>query len=369
MTSHSSLASVRATAGRLAELGLSTKKHLGQHFLVDDGVVGRILRLATPIQGRRIVEVGPGIGTLTEALLAAGADLTLVELDAALLNGLAERYPKAQLIGADAIAHTTIERLQQLAPTDLVANLPYAVAATLILTYFQALPGLASATVMVQHEVAERIMAVPGNKDYGAYTVKLRLLAKEAGHFNVPPQCFYPPPRVESTVVRLERQESEEHRGTVLLCPTLRQRQRPGRVRQDTKEPSPCVPPEPPQCFTLITTASMLADAAFYQRRKTIRNSMRAYVAEQGLPLPAAATPAAATEGATAMVDSLLAAASIPPTARGETLPPKAFLALARAYEAYQGTVLCLMPQNYAKSGLPEARKCSMSASALESDS
>jgi len=198
---HSSLASVSATRERLAELGLSTKKSLGQHFLIDDGVVGKILRLAALQPGSEVLEVGPGIGTLTEALLSEHVQLTAVELDSSLHAGLARHYPSLNLIAGDALAPETIASLQNLAPPIMVANLPYAVAATIILEYFQVLPSLQTATVMVQREVAERIAAQPGSKAYGAYTVKLGLLAKTVEQFGVSPQCFYPPPRVDSAVI------------------------------------------------------------------------------------------------------------------------------------------------------------------------
>jgi len=272
----SSLASVSATRERLLELGITTKKSLGQHFLIDDGVVGKILRLAALAPGTKVLEVGPGIGTLTEALLAQQIELSAVELDSALLASLAGRYPTLGLIGGDALSSKTVACLQELAPTVMVANLPYAVAATIILEYFQVLPGLEAATVMVQREVAERIAAEPGSKAYGAYTVKLGLLAKTVDQFKVSPQCFYPPPRVDSAVIRLERVRPYDE---------------------------------------LITTASMLADAAFYQRRKTIKNSMQAYFAAHALDRDS--------------VEGLLSTAQIAPTCRGETLSPEAFLNMA----------------------------------------
>jgi len=281
VTTHSSLASVRATRERLAELGLTTKKYLGQHFLIDDGVVGKILRLAAIEQGDCIVEVGPGIGTLTEALLAQQVQLVAVELDTALHAGLLERFNALGLIGGDALAPTVIAQLQELRPVALVANLPYAVAATILLEYFQVLPSLQSATVMIQREVAERIAARPASKAYGAYTVKLGLLTDVVEQFKVHPQSFYPPPRVNSTVIRLER------------------------VRLFGEQ---------------IAHASMLAEAAFFQRRKTIRNSMQAYFLEQGLCKDS--------------VDEGLSQASIHPQARGETLTTEDFLSLAQSIKA-----------------------------------
>jgi len=280
MTTHSSLASVRATRERLVELGLSTKKSFGQHFLIDDGVVGKILRYAALPRNSSVVEVGPGIGTLTEALLAQQVRLTAIELDDALHAGLAKHYSSLHLIGGDALAPETIASLQELAPAYLVSNLPYAVAATIILEYFQMLPSLEVATVMVQREVAERIAAQPSSKSYGSYTIKLNLLTRVVSQFNVSPQSFYPPPRVDSTVLRLERRH----------------------LYRDS-----------------IAKACMLADAAFFQRRKTIRNSMQAYFAEHGLDEE--------------KVDRLLTAAKINPSCRGEVLAASDYLALAKVLE------------------------------------
>lgn len=278
MTRYSSLASVKATRERLEELGLSTKKYFGQHFLIDDGVVGKIIRLADIDSSSVVVEVGPGLGTLTEALLATEAGLTAVELDKALWEGLSQRYPSLHLVRGDALAPDSLASLQAVAPTSLVANLPYAVAATLILEYLQVLPSLRNATVMVQREVADRIMAKPGTKEYGSYTIKLRLLAKVTEWFKVSRQSFFPPPRVDSAVIRLERCSVSDE---------------------------------------LINTASMLADAAFFQRRKTLANSIRAYCAAHGRD--------------DAAVMKALEQAGIDPGLRGETLPPEIFIALAHA--------------------------------------
>lgn len=292
MTKHSSFASVRATRERLEELGLSTKKSLGQHFLIDDGVVGKIIRLASLTPRTRVVEVGPGIGTLTDALLDTGVDLTSIEIDGALLQGLAERFPSLRLIAGDALAPLVVAQLQGLAPQALVSNLPYAVAATIILEYFQMLPSIKSATVMVQKEVADRIAAEPGSKEYGSYTIKLRFLARVVDQFKVSPQSFFPPPRVDSAVVRLER-----------VAEPLEASQGSSVVQPSNKE--------------LIPTASMLADAAFFQRRKTIANSMRAYfAAHNNSDLDAVA---------------LLTSAGIDPGVRGEVLLPQDYLTLAEA--------------------------------------
>ena len=277
----SSLATPSATLAVLKRHGLATKKALGQHFLVDDNVVRRIIELAALRGDETVLEVGPGIGTLTTALCAAAGAVVAIERDADLLPVLAETTAgcgRFAVVRADAVAvspDVIAEPFGQ--PTALVANLPYAVAATVVLRFFEEIPSLQSATVMVQAEVADRMAADPGVKDFGSYTVKLRLRATPAGRFSVARTCFLPPPRVDSTVLRLERAPLAD-------------------------EPS------------LLAETARVADAAFAQRRKTIRNSLRSTL---GLDAE--------------RLDGALAAAGIDGSLRAETLAPERFLALARA--------------------------------------
>jgi len=275
----SPLASPRATLAVLERHGLHTKKRLGQHFLVDDNVVGRIIALAQLAGTETVLEVGPGIGTLTVALCDAAGAVVAVERDPRLEPVLAETTrdcPRFSLVHADAV-EVTAELVSAPfgPPVALVANLPYAVAATVVLRFFELLPSLRQATVMVQSEVADRMAARPGTKDYGSYTVKLHLLARPAGRFSVARSCFLPPPRVDSAVLRLERIESVD-----------------------------------PQ---LARRAARIADAAFAQRRKTVRNSLRARLATD---------PGA--------IDAALERCGIDGSVRAETLPPLAFVELAR---------------------------------------
>lgn len=277
----SPLASPGATIEVLQRHGLYTKKKLGQHFLVDDNAVTRIIALAALTGDETVLEVGPGIGTLTVALCDAAGAVVAVERDTELAPVLAEttaRCPRFALVHADAVKVSPDEIAAPFGPpTALVANLPYAVAATVVLRFFEIMPSLGSATIMVQAEVAERMAASPGTKAYGSYTVKLRLRAAAAGRFAVARSCFLPPPRVDSSVIRLER--------------------------------SPLL--DDPQ---LIAAASRVADAAFAQRRKTLRNSLRAR-----LDVPADE------------LDAALTSAGIDGGVRAETLEPEAFVALARA--------------------------------------
>ena len=277
---HSPLASPSATIAALQRHGLATKKSLGQHFLVDDNIIGRILDLAALSGDETVLEVGPGIGTLTVPLCAQAGAVVAVERDRDLVPVLSETTaacPRFALVQADAVTVTADALAAPFGPpTALVANLPYGVAATVVLRCFEEFEQIASATVMVQAEVAERMAASPGRKDYGAYTVKLRLRARPAGRFMVSRGCFLPPPRVESTVLRLER------------APL-------------TDDPQ------------LLQNAATVADVAFAQRRKTLRNNLRAAFGDAGL------------------VDEGLAEAGIDGGLRAEAVAPEAYLRLARA--------------------------------------
>ena len=180
----------------------------------------------------------------------------------------------------------------ELVPNKLVSNLPYAVAATVVLDYFQRLAFLESATVMVQKEVADRMTARPGSKAYGAYTVKLSLFAEPAGRFPVAPGNFFPPPHVNSTVIRLDRATARDDDGEPLSAEVLH-------------------------------AACTMADAAFATRRKTIANSCKTHFANR--PEAQAAIP------------DLLAEAGIDPRRRGETLDRAEFIRLGKAF-AESGT-------------------------------
>jgi len=276
----SPLASPSATRDVLERHDIRLKKSLGQHFLIDDNVVARILQLADVPAGASVLEIGPGIGTLTVALCGVAGAVVAVERDAALLPVLADTAAGCEnlsVINADALDVPVNALTTPLGPpVALVANLPYAVAATVLLRFLQDVPSLRAATVMVQAEVADRMTASPGTKDYGAYTVKLRLLARTGGRFAVPRGCFMPPPRVDSAVLRLDRIESAEEPG-------------------------------------VVEAAAALAAAAFSHRRKTLRNSMLG----SGLL-------------AMSQLDEMLAATGIDGTRRAETLGVDEYLTMAR---------------------------------------
>ena len=220
----SKMANRSAIRSMLDAFGLEAKYELGQNFLVDDTVVAHILELADVAPSQTVLEVGPGCGTLTCALLPRAAAVVAIEADAdmqgplgevtaeyserfALVMGDATKVAPAQISEALAGLRAKNAALADLPdyPSAWVANLPYAVAATLILQYFQEWPFIQDATVMVQSEVADRICALPSSKIYGAYTVKLQLFAQVVGRFQVPPRSFFPEPHVDSAVVRLQR--------------------------------------------------------------------------------------------------------------------------------------------------------------------
>lgn len=295
----STLASLAATREVLADHGLTAKYSLGQNFLVNDAIVQKIVALAELDGADRVLEIGPGIGTLTMALLKGAAHVTSIERDAdlpaVLEETLAPWWDKFTLIQKDALDLQLSDLNAQALPTKLVANLPYAVAATVVLDYFQRIDSLQSATVMVQKEVADRMAAEPGTKNYGAYTVKLRLYAQPAGRFPVSPNNFFPPPRVDSAVIRLNRRPVTDASGAPLDA-------------------------------NVVRAACTMADAAFASRRKTLSNSCKTYFAGRG-----------AQGGAVAQhLPELFERASIDPKRRGETLSLAEFVQLGQELLAVQ---------------------------------
>jgi 16S rRNA (adenine1518-N6/adenine1519-N6)-dimethyltransferase len=269
-------AEIRALADRL---GVRPTKALGQNFLHDPNTILRIVRVAQLRPDDLVLEVGPGLGSLTLGLLEAGHPVTAVEIDPVLAGALggtvAERLPEAALtvVTADALRLATLPGTP---PTALVANLPYNVAVPVVLHLLERLPSLRSGLVMVQAEVADRLAAPPGSKVYGVPSVKAAWYAETTRAGAVPRAVFWPVPNVDSGLVRLVRREPP---------PTA-----PGISRADV--------------FAVI-------DAAFAQRRKTLRSALAGW----------AGSPGAA--------EAALRAAGIDPTARGETLDVAAFARIA----------------------------------------
>ena len=266
-------AEVRALATRL---GVRPTKALGQNFVHDANTVRRIVRAAALEPGEPVLEVGPGLGSLTLGLLDAGHPVVAVEVDpvlaAALPATVADRLPAAALevVSADALRLDSVPG----APTALVANLPYNVAVPVLLHLLAVVPSLARGLVMVQAEVAERLAAAPGSKAYGVPSVKLAWYAAARAAGSVPPRVFWPVPNVDSGLVRLVR-----------------------------RDPPP----------TRATRAEVFAvvDAAFAQRRKTLRAALARWA------------------GSPSDAEQALRQAGIDPSARGETLTVQQFARIA----------------------------------------
>ncbi len=258
----------------LDENDIDLKHSLGQNFLVSSAIIDKILQLSEVGKVDKVLEVGCGVGTLTVALLERGARVESIERDERLYSvaeqTTAEYKNDFELVKGDAL--DVIVDTLPFSPNKFIANLPYSVAATLILKYFQGIETLESATVMVQKEVADRICAKAGNKNYGAYTVKLGLLTKATGSFFVSRNNFFPAPHVDSAVVRLDR-------------------------RDDAKKLSI-------EQAGALKNACTCADAAFANRRKTIMNSMVGYFGK----------------GKGEQVSELLKSCGVDPKIRGEKL-------------------------------------------------
>jgi 16S rRNA (adenine1518-N6/adenine1519-N6)-dimethyltransferase len=267
-------AEIRALA---AELGVRPKKMLGQNFLHDANTIRRIVRSAGLAAEDVVLEVGPGLGSLTLGLLAAGHPVTAVEIDpvlaAALPGTVRARRPQAPLtvVTADAMRMSAVPGA---APTALVANLPYNVAVPVVLHLLETVPSLRTGLVLVQAEVADRLAAAPGSKVYGVPSVKIAWYARASRAGAVSPSVFWPVPNVGSGLVRLVRHE-------------------------------------PPAVDVARAAVFAVIDAAFAQRRKMLRSALATWA------------------GSPAAVEAVLRAAGIDPTARGETLNVTQFARIA----------------------------------------
>jgi len=262
----------------IARHGLGAKRTLGQHFLLDLNLTRRIARAAADLAAGTVIEVGPGPGGLTRALLELGArHVVAIERDARCGPALAElaaAFPgRLDVVMADAL--TVDAAAIGEAPRRIVANLPYNVATPLLLHWLPSVAAFASLTLMFQKEVAERLTAIPRTKDYGRLTVITQWLAEVRRLFDIPPAAFTPPPKVTSTVVQLRPRPAP-------LCPADR------------------------------ATLERVTAAAFGQRRKMLRQSLKSLTPDAG---------------------GLLARAGVTETARAEELDIAAFCALARALE------------------------------------
>lgn len=193
----------------LAELEHRPRKPLGQNFLIDGNIVRKSLQLAGVQPGDRILEIGPGLGTLTEALLEAGAEVHAVELDRRLAGYLREtlqpRFPEAfHLLEADAVEHPRGSLPASVESFKVVANLPYAITTPWIERMLAA-PLPRTLVLMMQKEAADRLTASPGSKAFGAVSIFLSAAYQRAGLHRVSRSCFHPVPGVDSQLLHLER--------------------------------------------------------------------------------------------------------------------------------------------------------------------
>ncbi len=271
-------AEIRALA---SELDITPTKKLGQNFVVDANSVRRIVQVARVEPGERVVEVGPGLGSLTLAILETGATVTAVEIDHRLAGRLSETAAAhgvadgaLQVVDADALRVTELPG----DPTVLVANLPYNVSVPVLLHFLELFPGIQRGVVMVQAEVGERLAAPPGSKVYGAPSVKAAWYGPWRLAGTVSRQVFWPVPNVDSVLVAFTR--DAESRGT-----------EQERLRT----------------FQIV-------DAAFQQRRKMLRQAVSGVLG-----------------GSSAAASAVLERAGVAPTARGEELSVEDFLRIARA--------------------------------------
>jgi 16S rRNA (adenine1518-N6/adenine1519-N6)-dimethyltransferase len=269
---------IRDLAGRL---GLRPTKKWGQNFVIDANTVRRIVRLADLGPGDVVVEIGPGLGSLTLALLPQVARVVAVEVDPTLASALPETVAalapaysdRLAVLHADAL---TVHTLPDPQPTALVANLPYNISVPVVLSFLEAFPTLRRALVMVQLEVAERLAAPPGSKTYGIPSLKAAWYAEVSLTGTVSRTVFWPAPNVDSGLVTLIRRE-------------------PPRAPASRKEVFACI------------------DAAFAQRRKTLRAALAGWA------------------GSAARAETTLRAAGVDPRTRGEQLDIHTFAAIAAA--------------------------------------
>ncbi|HEV3213923.1 MAG TPA: 16S rRNA (adenine(1518)-N(6)/adenine(1519)-N(6))-dimethyltransferase RsmA [Acidimicrobiales bacterium] len=191
----------------LASHGLTPSKALGQHFLIDPNTARRIARLAGVGPSDRVLEVGPGLGSLTLALLETGAEVTAVEVDPRLAAVVAEvTGGRCEVVVGDA-RDVDLSVLGE-GPVQVVANLPYNVAVPIVVRLLEAAPAVRALLVMVQTEVAERLAAPPGSRTYGAVTVKVDYFASARVVGRVPRSVFLPEPNVDSSLVALTRRDA-----------------------------------------------------------------------------------------------------------------------------------------------------------------
>ena len=263
----------------LTQHGLAARRDLGQNFLVEAEVAQRLVDLAGVEAGQGVLEIGTGLGILTRALAAKGARVVSIEIDAGLVRALradAVLPQQVRLVHGDALLLDLAELAREVGPgAKLVANLPYSVSAPLLRRVLDLREELSDWSVMLQRDVAQRLLAAPGSKAYGSLAVLHHLCVRLERGMDLSPRCFFPVPRVRSTFVRMHPLSSGALDAAAL-------------ARVET-----------------------LVRAAFSQRRKTLANALRA--------------------GGFERADEALARLDLPPAVRAEQLAPERFLQLAAA--------------------------------------
>ena len=261
----------------IARHGLDARKRLGQHFLLDLNLTRRIARAAAPLDQGTIIEIGPGPGGLTRALLLEGAGrVVAVEVDPRALAALAELETavdgRLKVIEADAL--TIDPAVLGIAPRRIVANLPYNISTPLLVRWLQGADAIADMVLMFQKEVVDRLVAVPRTKDYGRLSILAQHVCEVRRLFDVPPSAFVPPPKVTSSVARLTPRPADQR-------------------------------------LADLAPLEKITAAAFGQRRKMLRGSLAGAFAD----------PVAVLEGL-----------GLSPTARAEELSVADFVRLAGAF-------------------------------------
>ncbi|MCH5272860.1 MAG: 16S rRNA (adenine(1518)-N(6)/adenine(1519)-N(6))-dimethyltransferase RsmA [Lachnospiraceae bacterium] len=209
------LGNPKETIAVLNKYGFIFQKKFGQNFLIDEHVLEKIIRAAEITKDDCVLEIGPGIGTMTQYLCESAGKVIAVEVDKNLIPILTEdtlaAYDNVKVINSD-VLKLDLKKLAEEEnggkPIKVVANLPYYITTPIIMGLFEAKVPLSSVTVMVQKEVAERMQAAPGSKDYGALSLAVQYYAKPYLAANVPPNCFMPRPNVGSAVIRLTLHEN-----------------------------------------------------------------------------------------------------------------------------------------------------------------
>ncbi|NNE59233.1 MAG: 16S rRNA (adenine(1518)-N(6)/adenine(1519)-N(6))-dimethyltransferase RsmA [Hellea sp.] len=263
--------------------GLGANKKLGQHFLLDMNVTDMIARLALPLEGVHVAEIGPGPGGLTRSLLKAGAEaVTVIEMDEQFLPALKAIADvsdnRLSIIKGDALSVDIATELGPGKPIKIAANLPYNVGTKMLINWLTADPLFwDQAVLMFQKEVAQRIVAAPGESAYSRLAILAQSVCTCRMAFDVPAKSFSPPPKVDSAVVVLEPLPEAER-------------------------------------FSNLKLLGELTRAAFGQRRKMLRKSLKPFAKKYGLDL-----------------ETWLAAKAVNPTDRPETLPISAFQELAKS--------------------------------------